>query len=281
VPAASPTVRRRRLALELRRLREAAGMTIEHVAKSLECSDSKISRIETARVRATPRDVRDLLALYGVTGTRQAGLIQLAREARQTGWWHQAYGDLPVRALVGLEDAAASISYYVQQLVPGLLQTEDYARAVLRAIRLDLGPAEVERRVGLRMARQSLLTRDEPPELWAVIDEAVLRRVVGGQEVMRQQLKRLAEAAARPNVTLQVLPFTAGEHAGMDGPFTILGFPDPADPDVVYLEHTTSDLYLEDPEATTRYARLFDHLRAESLGPDDSAEFFAMVAEER
>jgi transcriptional regulator with XRE-family HTH domain len=281
VPAASPTVRRRRLALELRRLREAAGMTIEHVAKSLECSDSKISRIETARVRATPRDVRDLLALYGVTGTRQAGLIQLAREARQTGWWHQAYGDLPVRALVGLEDAAASISYYVQQLIPGLLQTEDYARAVLRAIRLDLGPAEVERRVGLRMARQSLLTRDEPPELWAVIDEAVLRRVVGGQEVMRQQLKRLAEAAARPNVTLQVLPFTAGEHAGMDGPFTILGFPDPADPDVVYLEHTTSDLYLEDPEATTRYARLFDHLRAESLGPDDSAEFFAMVAEER
>jgi transcriptional regulator with XRE-family HTH domain len=281
VPAASPTVRRRRLALELRRLREAAGMTIEHVAKSLECSDSKISRIETARVRATPRDVRDLLALYGVTGTRQAGLIQLAREARQTGWWHQAYGDLPVRALVGLEDAAASISYYVQQLIPGLLQTEDYARAVLRAIRLDLGPAEVERRVGLRMARQSLLTRDEPPELWAVIDEAVLRRVVGGQDVMRQQLKRLAEAAARPNVTLQVLPFTAGEHAGMDGPFTILGFPDPADPDVVYLEHTTSDLYLEDPEATTRYARLFDHLRAESLGPDDSAEFFAMVAEER
>lgn len=281
MPAASPTVRRRRLALELRRLREAAGMTIEHVAKSLECSDSKISRIETARVRATPRDVRDLLALYGVTGTRQAGLIQLAREARQTGWWHQAYGDLPVRALVGLEDAAASISYYVQQLIPGLLQTEDYARAVLRAIRLDLGPAEVERRVGLRMARQSLLTRDEPPELWAVIDEAVLRRVVGGQDVMRQQLKRLAEAAARPNVTLQVLPFTAGEHAGMDGPFTILGFPDPADPDVVYLEHTTSDLYLEDPEATTRYARLFDHLRAESLGPDDSAEFFAMVAEER
>jgi transcriptional regulator with XRE-family HTH domain len=281
VPAASPTVRRRRLALELRRLREASGMTIEQVAKSLECSDSKISRIETARVRATPRDVRDLLALYGVTGTRQEGLIQLAREARHSGWWHQAYGDLPVRALVGLEDAAASISYYVQQLIPGLLQTEDYARAVLRAIRLDLGPDEVERRVGLRMARQSLLTRDEPPELWAVIDEAVLRRVVGGQEVMRQQLKRLAEAAARPNVTLQVLPFAAGEHAGMDGPFTILGFPDPADPDVVYLEHTTSDLYLEDPEATARYVRLFDHLRAESLGPDDSAAFFARVAEER
>lgn len=275
-----PTVRRRRLAIELRRLREAAGLTIDQVAKELECSESKVSRIETAHVRATARDVRDLLEIYGIDGKERDELVQLARQAREKGWWHEAYSDLPVRALVGLEDAATSIRTYLDQLVPGLLQTEDYARAVIHAIRPDLSPEETERRVELRMARQRLLDRADSPTLWAVLDESVVRRRVGGAKVMRSQLERLIEASTLPRVTLQLLPFSAGEHIGMDGSFTIVGFRDPADPDVVYLEHTLSDLYLEDSEAIRQYALLFDHLRADAFSPDDSATFFAKVAEE-
>lgn len=276
----SPTVRRRRLGIELRRLREAVGLTIDQVAKELECSESKVSRIETAHVRATARDVRDLLEIYGIDGEQRDELIQLARQAREKGWWHEAYSDLPVRALVGLEDAATSIRTYLDQLVPGLLQTEDYARAVIHAIRPDLTREETERRVELRMARQRLLDRTDSPTLWAVLDEAVVRRPVGGAKVMRSQLERLIEASTLPRVTLQLLPFSAGEHIGMDGSFTIVGFRDPADPDVVYLEHTLSDLYLEDSEAVRQYALLFDHLRADALSPDDSVTFFAKVAEE-
>jgi transcriptional regulator with XRE-family HTH domain len=280
VPNASPTVRHRRLGRELRRLREGAGLTIDEVATILECSDSKISRIETAHVRATPRDVRDLLNIYGITGEQQVQLVQLAREARQKGWWHQAYGDLPVRELVGLEDEATSIRTYLEQLVPGLLQTEEYARAVLRAIHPDLELEEVEHSVELRMARQQLLSRSDPPNLWAVLDEAVVRRQVGGVKVMKNQLERLVEDSALPNVTLQLLPFTLGEHTGMDGSFTIVGFPDPADRDVVYLESTANDLYLEDPKVIDRYGLLFNHLQAKALSPGESVTFFAKLAEE-
>lgn len=275
-----PTVRSRRLGIELRRLREAAGLTTEQVALSLECSHSKISRIETARVSATPRDVRDMLELYEITGQQRESLLQLAREARQQGWWHSTYGDLPVGALVGLEDAAASIRQYSEQLIPGLLQTKEYARAVLHAIRMDLSVEEVERRVELRMARQGLLSRDDPPTLWAILDEGALRRQVGGPDTMRDQLEHLADTASQANITLQVLPFTAGEHVGMDGSFTIVGFPEPADPDVVYLEHTTSDAYEEDSKTVRFYADMFDHLRATALRPQDSIRFLAKVVEE-
>jgi transcriptional regulator with XRE-family HTH domain len=253
-------------------------LTIEQVAKHLECSDSKISRIETGRVSATPRDVRDMLTIYGVFGQELEILIQLAREARQKGWWHQEYGDLPIAALVSLQDAAASISTYQVLVVPALLQIEAYARAAIRAVRPDLNSEEIERRVNFRMAHQALLAQENAPTLWAVLDEAVLRRPIGGRRIMQEQLERLIEAAAWPNVVLQVLMFSVGEHAGIDGAFTIVGFREPADPDVVHLEHTTSDLYVEDVAAVRQYVFLFDHLRAEALSPDDSIRFLANLA---
>jgi transcriptional regulator with XRE-family HTH domain len=265
----SPTVRRRRLGMELRRLREASGLTIEQVAERLECSDSKISRIETAHVGVTPRDVRDMLELYGVTGEQRDHLVQIAREARQRGWWH-AYGDTKESAYVGLEVAAASIRSYQAQIIPGLFQTTEYARAVIRALNPNLRPEEAERQHALRMARQPILTED-PPELWVVIDEAVLRRSVGERGVMAEQLHHLIEMAELSTVTLQVLPFSAGEHAGMDGAFSILSFPEPADPEVVYLENATSDLFLEHAEDIRRYSVLFDHLRAAALRPGDTS----------
>jgi transcriptional regulator with XRE-family HTH domain len=270
-------VRRRRLGIELRRLRETAGLTIERVAEILECSHSKISRIETGQVRATPRDVRDMLEIYGIQGEQQEALIQIAREARQTAWWH-AYGDvMKESSYVGLEAATASIRTYEPLVVPGLFQTTAYARAVLHASVPNMRPEEVERKVELRMARQPMLTQDDPPAVWAVLDEAAMRRPVGERGVMSEQLHHLGEAAALPTVTVQVVPFTAGEHAGLSGAFTILGFPEPADPDVVYIEHATGDLYLERTEEIQQYTLLFDHLRAAALAPADSAAFLATL----
>ncbi len=265
-----PTVRRRRLGAELRRLREESGLTIERVAKSLECSDSKISRIENGQVGASPRDVRDMLELYEVDAQQRDALIEIAREARQKGWWH-AYRDVPVvPASIGLEEGATALRMYAALLVPGLLQTRDYAIAVLRALQPSLDAEQFERWVDLRLRRQSLLDRAGAPALWTILDEAVLRRPVGGAEVMRDQLRRLAEASERPNVTLQVLPFAAGEHAGMDGGFTIFGFSRSADSDVVHLDNSSGDLYLEDPEEIRRYNEVFDQLKTAALRPDDS-----------
>jgi transcriptional regulator with XRE-family HTH domain len=276
-----PTVRRRRLGMELRRLRDEAGLTIERVAKSLECSESKVSRIENGQVGASPRDVRDMLELFGVSGQQRDALIQLAREARHKGWWH-AYGDVPVvPAYIGLEDTAPAFRMYAAQLVPGLLQTRAYASAVLRALRPGLDAEQLERWVELRMNRQRLLTREHPPTLWAILDEAVLRRPVGGPEVMHEQLQLLGRAARRPNITLQVLEFTSGEHAGMDGGFTIFGFSQSAASDVVHLDNTSGDLYLETPGQIEQYNRVFDQLRSAALEPADSVALLARLARKR
>jgi transcriptional regulator with XRE-family HTH domain len=277
-----PTVRRRRLGIELRRLREAAGLTGEDVAGRLEWSATKVSRIETGRVRAHPGDVRDLLDLYGVADEEiRDGLIAIAREARKKGWWH-SYGDVLPRwfeVYVGLEAAAQALWNYQGQLVHGLLQTEDYARAAFQATGFFTTPEEIERGVQLRVARQALLDRDGPLTLWAILDEAVIRRPVGGREVMRRQLAKLAEAADSSSVTLQVLPTSAGAHAAMDFPFTILRFP-AGEPDVVYLESLTSALYLERAEDLARYTLVFDHLRAAALSPTESVPLIAAVAKE-
>jgi transcriptional regulator with XRE-family HTH domain len=274
----SPTVRRRRLGAELRRLREEAGLTIERVAATLECSESKVSRIETGQVGAMPRDVRDMLDLYGVVPEQRDALIQIARDARQKGWWH-AYTDVPVvPGYIGLEVSASAIDTFGALLVPGLLQTADYARTVLLTLRPDLPAEQIERRVELRMARQSILAGEHPPTLRAVLDEAVLRRPVGGRAAIRRQLHHLAETGARPNVRLQVVPFGAGAHPGMDGAFTVFRFPKPTDPEVVHLEHTTGDLYLETAEETARYAAAFDELSAAALEPDESASLVAASA---
>ncbi len=275
----SPTVRRRRLAARLRELRESANLTIDEVGDKLECSASKISRIETGHVGVTPRDVRDLLEVYGVDDDEREALVQLAREARKKGWWH-AYNEVFTGSFVGLESDASFLHTHQALLVPGLLQTEAYTRAVIRAIRPDSAEDDVELRVRARINRQKLITEESnPPEYWAVLDEAVLHRVVGGPEAMREQLKKLVELASLPHVTLQVVPFSAGSHAGMEGPFLILGFPEQADPDVVYVENTTSGVYLEQQEDVHRYTLMFDHLRAAALKPDDTVEMVDRTAD--
>lgn len=272
-----PTVRRRRLAGELRRLRERAELTIDEVGDKLECSASKISRIETGHVGVTPRDARDLLKLYGISGDEQEALVQLAREARKRGWWH-AYNEVFTGAFVGLEADTSSLRAYQALLVPGLLQTKRYTRAVIHAMRPDADENELNRRVDARMTRQQLLVDQSPPEYWAVMDEAVLHRVVGGPEVMAEQLTRLLEMAELPHVTIQVVPFRTGAHPGMEGPFLILGYPEQADPDVVYVDSTTSGVYLELPEDVRRYSLMFDHLRAAALKPDDTHAVIAAAA---
>ena len=268
----TPTGRRRRLGAELRRLREQAGLTIDRVAQELECSPSKVSRIETGQVSATPRDVRDMLGLYGVEDARLEAMVQVAREARQRGWW-QKFVDVPdgVPAYVGLETAATSIDVYMALLVPALLQTPDYARAVIAAVRPDLPRSEIDRRVELRLRRQDLLGQERPPLMRVLLDDTVLRRPVGGPAVMAAQRRRLLADADRPAVTIQVLEAGAGAHAGMDGPFTIFGFPAPAERDVVALDSAADALYLEDAEDVARYRRVFELLLPAARSPEDSA----------
>jgi transcriptional regulator with XRE-family HTH domain len=275
----SPTVRRKRLTTELRRLREQAGLTCEDVGQRLDCSGTRISRMETGRIGARPGDVRELLEIYGVTGAEADSLVQLARDARRKGWWHSYGPALPpwFEVYVGLESAAARLRDFQPMVVPGLLQT-GYARAVLRAAP-QAGPgADVDRQVALRMQRQAILDQASPPEVWVVLSESVLRVQVGGPAVMRAQLHRLAELAARPNLTLQVLPFSSAAHAQPISPFTVLEFADPADPAVVYLEHLTGSLVLENSGDVRRYQAVFDHLRAEALGAGESAGLIARAA---
>jgi Domain of unknown function (DUF5753) len=220
-----------------------------------------------------------MLEIYGVVGAEADELVQISREARQKGWWHP-YSTVLTGAYVGLEAAANSVRAYEQQVVPGLLQNEDYAKAMIRAARPDISADEVERRVRVRLGRQSLLTQEDPIVLWVVLDEAVVSRPVGGDAVMRAQIQRLVEAAALPNVTLQVLPFEAGAHAGMDGTFAILDFPETSDPAVVFAENATGGLFLEKTDELRKYTFIFDHIRAAALGPEESVALLAKLAEE-
>jgi len=278
-----PTVRRRRLAAELRRLREAGGLTCEEVAERLECSASKISRVENARVGIIVRDVKALLDLYGVSpGKHREGLLALARDGRRKGWWIQ-YGDMltdTYQDYISLESSATSIRTFENQLVPGLLQTPGYARAVAAALPHQKADAEIEKFVEVRMARRTVLHKVRPPQLWAILDEAVLRRPIGGPVVMREQVLHLLEAARSPSVTLQALPFGIGSHAGVEGPFSVLGFPEPADLDVVYIEYLANGLYLESSAEIQLYGTVFDHLRASALSASESLAFVAKVAVE-
>jgi transcriptional regulator with XRE-family HTH domain len=278
-----PTVRRRRLAAELRRLRDRAELTLEEAAGQLGWSITKVSRIETSRVGVQPDDLKRMLDLYGVEGERRNGLISLARAARTKGWW-DAYADsLPsdYANYISLEADASALRCYDVQTVNGLLQTEDYARAVILPGLLALyPPAEVERRAEVRHTRQRLLARDtDPLRFWTVIDEAALRRVVGSEEIMRAQCAHLLKMAWLPNVTIQVLPDTAGAHPAMSGQFVIMEFSERHDPAVVSIETMTSNLYVENDAAVYRYTLAFDHLRALALGPQESTALIARLAE--
>ncbi|MEW2354531.1 helix-turn-helix transcriptional regulator [Spirillospora sp. NPDC029432] len=272
-----PTVRGRRLARELRRLRETQGLTLQEVADRLDWSRATVSRLETGQTRPKPGDIADLLDLYGVPSPERDALINLAREAGQRGWW-TAYADVFTGSYVALEDEASRIRAWDTQLIHGLLQTEEYARAVITAGRMLPGPTEIERRIDARKARQKLLDRDEAPRLHLVFDECVLRRPIGGAAVMRAQLEALLEFAARPRIEIQVLPYDTGAHAGLDGRFTILSFPNPADPDIAYVEGTMGDVYLESAEAIATHGDRFDRVAAAALPPEDSAHLIAEAA---
>lgn len=270
----NPTVRRRRLGQELRRLREQKNMTAEQVADRLLVSQSKISRLENGRRSISQRDVRDLCGVYEVDDEQIVNsLMQMARESRQQGWWN-AFGDVPYSVYIGLETAAASLRIYQSLVVPGLLQTRTYAEAVIAGSSPEVAPADVEKRVNVRMRRQDRIRETEQPlRLWAVFDEAALRRVVGNEQIMREQLDHLVEVSELPHVTVQVLPFETGAHPGVTGQYAILEFPEESDSSVIYLEGVTSDLYLEKSDDVHNYSMMYEHLRAQALNPEQTRKF--------
>jgi transcriptional regulator with XRE-family HTH domain len=278
-----PTVRRRRLGSELRRLRESQSIKLEEVAERLGLAPSTLSRIETGKAPTRTAYLNSMLELYGVDdqGQRQV-LLEMAREGHRKGWWAVWDGVLPTGfgIYVGLEAEAASLRVYEAQVVHGLLQTEDYARAVMSTVRRRQTPDEIDRLVKLRMQRQEVLMRADPLELWIILDEAVLRRMVGPSCVMRQQLEHLYETSQWPNVTLQVLTFGSGLHPGMGGPFAIIEFPERFDPDVVYTEGITGQAYIEERDREVRArSETFDLLRAAALPPADSALLIRSISE--
>ena len=280
----NPTVRRRRLGAKLRELREEKTLTAEDVAQRLLVSQSKISRLENGRRSISQRDVRDLCNVYDVTDEKLIdALMAMARESRQRGWWH-AFGDVPYSVYIGLEAEAVSVRNYESLFIPGMLQTREYARAVVAGIQPEAAPAQLEKRTEIRMMRQGLIQegRDggdrQPLRLWAVVDEAALHREVGNPQIMREQLEHLIELSSQPHITVQVLPYTAGAHPGMSGTFSILEFEDAADATVVYLEGVTSDLYLEKEADVKTYSTMYEHLRAQALDPALTRELIDRIA---
>jgi transcriptional regulator with XRE-family HTH domain len=278
-----PTVRRRRLGTELRKLRESNGYKLEEVAAQLGVASSTLSRIETGKAPTKSSYLNQMLEMYGVAEPEQRQvLVDMAREGHRKGWW-AAYDDVLPSGFdiyVGLEAETTSVRGYEVTVVPGLLQTPDYARAVLREMFPRHTLDQIERLVELRMERQRRFDDDPPLELWAIIDEAVLRRPVGGWAVMRDQLEHLLTMAERPGVTLQVLPFECGAHAGHGGPFSVLEFPTRSDSEVAYVESAGGNIYLEKDRDVRARVDAFDRLRAAALAPCASAELIAMIVKE-
>ncbi|PZG18581.1 helix-turn-helix domain-containing protein [Nonomuraea aridisoli] len=282
-PGSGPTALRILLGSQLRKLREAKNVTREEAGHLIRGSESKISRMELGRVGFKERDVEDLLTLYGVMDQQaRAAVLDLVATANEPGWWHRFNDVLPTwfQAYVGLEEAAARIRTYEVQFVPGLLQTKEYARAVVTAGAAGIGAEEIARRVDLRLERQRIFDRPDGPVFWAVIDEAALRRPIGGVEVMRAQLEHLSDLMRQPNITIQIMPFSYGGHSAEGGAFSILRFPDTDLPDVVYVEQLASALYLDKREDVDRYSEVMERLCAVSTTPDETIELLRTIAEE-
>lgn len=274
----SPTVRGRRLIREIVRLRQQHGLSMEAAARQLGWSTSKMYRLENGRSRITSDDLADMLDLYGVRSPERDGLLQLCRDARKRGWW-TAYADVFTGSYISMEAGATAIRLHAHLIIPGLFQTPPYAREVITATRPTNKTTDSERRVAARTARQqAVFERNDPPQVHALLDEAALRRQVGGPEVASAQLLALAEAAARPTVTVQVLPFTRGAHAGMDGKFTVLIFD--ADPPVAYVEGLMGDVYLEAATETCRFADAWTRLADRALSPAASIQMITSIAQE-
>ncbi|WP_434581785.1 helix-turn-helix domain-containing protein [Carbonactinospora thermoautotrophica] len=283
----APTIRRRWLGRALKELRLAAKKTRDQAAGVLDCDVSKISRIESGHRGIKTAELRALLDFYGLTdAAKRDRLVTLARKARTRDWWDIEYGNVlsagDYRDYLSLESDAAWLRMYESRVVPGLLQTQDYARAIIRAGKVEATEEQIDTLVEVRMSRQSLLQRQpDPLRVWAVLDEAVLRRKIGGREVQREQLLHLVETVrSLPTVTVQVLPFDVGAHAGINGHFMLIGFPEEYAPDVVWLESLDSSLYLENQGSVERYSLVFDHLKARALDPDESLDMISQVAKE-
>lgn len=281
---ASPVVQRRRLRTELRKARQDAELTQEQVAEAMDWSLSKVIRIEGGSVGISTNDLKALLRYYKIVEpSRVAELIALARAARERSWWSMYRDAAPtgLLQLIGYESAASIRRNFEPLLVPGLLQTEEYARTVIQALAERLPAEHIDILVEIRMRRQELLDRSDPPLLFFILDEAVVRRLVGGKSIMRRQIRRLIEIAERPNVTIEVVPFSAGIHPGVKGSFVVLEFPDAGDDDVLYLESPRGDLISRDtPEDVLGYREAFEELRVMSLGPQGSITYLDKVADE-
>ncbi|ACZ89980.1 helix-turn-helix domain-containing protein [Streptosporangium roseum] len=278
-----PTALRILLGSQLRRLREAKGLSREEAAHLIRGSESKISRMELGRVGLRERDVADLLTFYGVEDeAARSAVMDLLLRANEPGWWHRFNDLLPswFQTYVGLEEAASRIRTYEVQFVPGLLQTEEYAKAVITAGSAGVAPEEITRRVDLRMERQQVLDRPDGPFFWAVIDEAALRRPIGGTEVMRAQLEHLLDLMRQPNITIQVMPFSFGGHSAEGGAFSVLRFQDQELPDVVYVEQLASALYLDKREEVDRYSEVMERLCAVSTTPGETTEILRRIIKE-
>ncbi|MFC5754296.1 helix-turn-helix domain-containing protein [Actinomadura rugatobispora] len=276
----APTIRLRRLAAELRRLREDADLTREEVVERTGINTATLYRIEAARVRPQPRTLATLLEVYRAPEPKRAELSTLLKDAKQRSWLNTLASELPEHyaSYIEFETEANAVLNYECLFVPGLLQTEDYARAVIQGTLPDATKDEVENRVEARMRRQAILAGDDPLTFWGIVDEGALRRAVGGTDVMRAQLKHLLDVAQQPNVTFQVVPFEAGAHVGMPGSFSLMRFPEAVGPDVVYIDSQAGDIFLEEEVDTGRYTLVCEHLRAVALSPSASAELVATVA---
>ncbi|MEU0213193.1 helix-turn-helix domain-containing protein [Streptomyces canus] len=273
----NPTVRRRRLGAELRRLRQASGLKSAEAAARLMVSQPKISHLENGRRAIHPRDVRDLCAIYGVTDQQVIdALMRMAKESGQQGWWN-VYGDIPQSVYVGLEADAATVHAYEPMAIPDLLQTPAYAHAVIGETIPVLTAEQAATRLKVRLRRQHRIYDPACPlRMWVIVDESALRRVVGGPDIMREQLEHLNALGTEPHITVQVLPYTSGAHPGFAGRFCILRFPDSPEA-VVHLERFTSDLYLEKPSDVQHYRVMYDHLQAQALAPDSSRDFITDI----
>jgi hypothetical protein len=279
----SPTVLRMILGRQLQALRERAGLSFEQAGQAIYSSEWTVRRMERAEGGLKALTVKSLLMAYGITDIREIdAFLTLARDASKPGWWHRYDDVLPAwfRVAVGLEESAALIRAYEPQVIPGLLQTDAYIRAITATSFPSAPPADAERRVALRLTRQDLLKRPAPPEYRVVLEETVLRRPIGDRAVMRGQIQHLIEAGARPNITIQVLPFGAGWHPAMYGMFNIFRFPDDLLPDVVYSEALTSASYLNKPEETAQYAEALDQMCAQAATPDHTVTILREILRE-
>lgn len=277
-----PTARLRRLARELRNLRSAAALTREDVTARTHVNEATLYRLETAKGRPQRRTLIALLDAYGVVDAKREAILALSNQANEQGWLRPYHADLPDEYVgyISFEADARSVRNYESLFIPGLLQTEAYAQAVIRGVLPTATTKEVDQRVQARVDRQVVFAKDHPLELWAIIDEATLRRAVGGSKVATGQLNHLLTMAEQPFVTLQVIPFGAGAHPGMLGSFVLMDFPEPDDPALIYIDSMAGDLFLEAEEDIRRYNQIFDHLRAQAKSPEDSRALIATLVRE-